>query len=224
MTRAGLLGNALLFQLGWFACVLGAADNRPLAGVLVVGGIALLALRQSSDPRRHALLLIAAAAAGLLCDSLLVHFGWLEFGAHAGAAAGPVGADAAGDALVATAGTAAGTAAGIAAGIAAGHAADAAGHGLSPAWMVALWVNFACTLHASLRWLLGRPLLAALLGALGGPLSYAAGARLGALSLGGDATGSLVAVAIEWAVALPLLTLLAARVLPRAGAAPDVGS
>jgi len=212
MTRAGLLGNALLFQLGWFACVLGAAGNRPLAGVLVVGGIALLTLRQSSDPRRHALLLVAAAAAGLLCDSLLVHFGWLDFGAVAGAGAGTTAAGATSGALVAAAGTAAGT------------AADAAGHGLSPAWMVALWVNFACTLHASLRWLLGRPLLAALLGAVGGPLSYAAGARLGALSLGGDATGSLVAVAIEWAVALPLLTLLAARVLPRAPAARGAGS
>ncbi len=184
MTRAGLIGNALLFQLGWFACVLGAAEGRPLTGVLLVGGIALLTLRGSADPRRHALLLIAAAAAGLMCDSLLAHFGWLSFGALSSASAGSTG--------------------------------EAAGAALSPAWMVALWVNLACTLHASLRWLLGRPLLAALFGALGGPLSYAAGARLGALSLGGDTTVSLGAVAVEWAVAMPLLTLLAARVLPQA--------
>lgn len=75
--------------------------------------------------------------------------------------------------------------------------------------MVALWVNFATTLHTSLRWLLGRHALAALLGALGGPASYYAGARLGALTFPADPTVSLIVLALVWSVAMLLLLKLA---------------
>jgi hypothetical protein len=85
-------------------------------------------------------------------------------------------------------------------------------------WMVGLWVGFAATLRHSFRLVLGRPLLAAALGAGGGPFSYWAGERLGALTL---SEGGLVAVGIEWALALPALAWLAARRLapPTAAAA-----
>jgi hypothetical protein len=52
-----------------------------------------------------------------------------------------------------------------------------------PPWMVALWMLFATTLNSSMAWLAGRRRLAAVLGAVCGPLSYAAGARLGAIEL-----------------------------------------
>ncbi len=74
----------------------------------------------------------------------------------------------------------------------------------SPIWMVALWANFAATLRWSLAWLDGRYAAGALLGALGGPLAYYAGARLGAVSFENPAAG-LIAVAAEWAIATPLL-------------------
>jgi hypothetical protein len=80
---------------------------------------------------------------------------------------------------------------------------------ISPLWMVALWVNFATTLHTSLRWLLGRYALAALLGALGGPLSYYAGARLGALTFPVDPAASFIVLALVWGVAIQLLLKLA---------------
>lgn len=51
---------------------------------------------------------------------------------------------------------------------------------LAPLWISALWVAFLLTLNHSLRWLQGRPGLALLFGALGGPVSYWAGVRLGA--------------------------------------------
>jgi hypothetical protein len=82
---------------------------------------------------------------------------------------------------------------------------------LSPPWMVALWVNFGTTLSTSLRWLEGRPLLSALLGAAGGPSAYAGGAGLGAASIGEPSSLSLVMVGAAWAAALPLAVDLAAR-------------
>jgi hypothetical protein len=75
---------------------------------------------------------------------------------------------------------------------------------LSPPWMVLLWVNFATTLNVSMGWLRGRSLLAAFFGAVGGPLAYASGARLGAM-LHSPGIENLVFVGLAWAMALPLL-------------------
>src|SRR5690348_6620275 len=54
---------------------------------------------------------------------------------------------------------------------------------VAPYWMLSLWAAFATTLHHSMRWLMRRPAVAALGGAIGGPLAYLAGERLGALQL-----------------------------------------
>ncbi len=51
--------------------------------------------------------------------------------------------------------------------------------GLAPHWIVAMWALFATSLNLSMSWLKGRPRLAALFGAVGGPLAYLSGARLG---------------------------------------------
>jgi hypothetical protein len=75
----------------------------------------------------------------------------------------------------------------------------------STLWMVGLWVGFAATLRYSFRLVLGRPALAAALGAVGGAFAYWAGARLGALTLG---EGGLVAIGLAWALALPWLAYL----------------
>jgi hypothetical protein len=69
---------------------------------------------------------------------------------------------------------------------------------------------FATTLNVSLRWLRSRPLLAAGLGAIGGPLAYAGGAGLGALNLETSPL-SIGALGIGWALAMPLLLVAAAR-------------
>ncbi len=80
---------------------------------------------------------------------------------------------------------------------------------LSPPWMVALWINFAATLRSSLAWLSPRPFLGGLLGFFGGPLSYWAGERLGAIELAG--AWSLAVLAVAWAFAVPCLFVLAKR-------------
>ena len=53
---------------------------------------------------------------------------------------------------------------------------------ICPSWMAALWVGFASTLNHSMRWMKGRYLLGAVFGAIGGPVSYYAGLRLGAVN------------------------------------------
>lgn len=73
-----------------------------------------------------------------------------------------------------------------------------------PLWMVALWVNFAATLRVALSWLAGRYALGAAVGAVAGPLAYLGGERLGAI-----AVQQPLGVALEWAIATPLLLWLA---------------
>jgi len=79
---------------------------------------------------------------------------------------------------------------------------------LSPPWMVFLWLNFAATLNVSLSWLRGRYILATVFGAIGGPLAYYSGARMGATealpSLGG-----MLFLALGWGCMTPVLVWLA---------------
>ncbi|MEZ5649769.1 MAG: DUF2878 domain-containing protein [Burkholderiaceae bacterium] len=80
-----------------------------------------------------------------------------------------------------------------------------------PVWILAMWALFAIVLREPLRWMHGRPLLAASFGAVGGPFAYAAAARLDACRFG-DGAQPVLALAIGWAVAMPLLLALARRV------------
>lgn len=80
---------------------------------------------------------------------------------------------------------------------------------VSPPWMVALWLNLATALHTSLSWLTGRYIVAAILGAVTGPLSYYAGARLGALTFNPNPVASLAVLALVWGIAMPGLVRLA---------------
>jgi hypothetical protein len=82
--------------------------------------------------------------------------------------------------------------------------------GTAPYWIVALWVLFATTLNVSLAWLKRRLALAAAFGAIGGPLSYLGGAKLGALSFGNEGA-ALIALSLGWAALTPLLLRLAVR-------------
>ena len=79
---------------------------------------------------------------------------------------------------------------------------------LCPPLMVALWMIFATTLNGSMGWLAGRFGLGAALGAVFGPLSYLAGARLGAIELHANTPLALAAIAAAWACAMPTLLWL----------------
>jgi len=82
---------------------------------------------------------------------------------------------------------------------------------LPPPWMVLLWMQFAATVNYSMHWLARRPWTAALFGAIGGPLAFIGGARLGVVVFHPAVWPSLLSLALVWAVAMPLLLAIAAR-------------
>lgn len=160
--------NFVACQAAWFACVLGGANDRALAGTMVVGAVIGLHLALAQRRLPEALLIAVAAVIGLVWDSALVALGLMSY---------PAGNFAA---------------------------------GLAPYWIVAMWALFATSLNLSMAWLKGRPWLAVPFGAVGGPLAYLAGERLGGLQMP-DPVLALGVQALGWAVLLPMLTHLAAR-------------
>lgn len=74
-----LMINALAFQVGWWAVVLGAAQDHAAAGLLVVGLVLAWHLARVRPGRAEAALIAGAACIGLAFDSLLLATGWLEF-------------------------------------------------------------------------------------------------------------------------------------------------
>jgi hypothetical protein len=72
-----------------------------------------------------------------------------------------------------------------------------------PFWLMVIWLGLAITPHHSLAWLKNRALLSMFFGALGGPLAYWAGARLGAASFTWPLLSSLGILAIVWALLWP---------------------
>lgn len=85
--------------------------------------------------------------------------------------------------------------------------------GFAPYWMLSLWAAFATTLNHSLRWIVRRPVAATLLGAIGGPLAYLAGSKLGALDLASLQT-TLPMIGVAWGIAMAALSLIAMHLQP----------
>jgi hypothetical protein len=107
--------------------------------------------------------------------------------------------------------------------VAQGHVAYPAGQPvawLAPYWMVALWGEFAIALNVTLRWLKVRPLLAGVLGAVFGPLSFMGGVRLGGARFV-DQPAALITLALMWAVLMPLVMALSCRLDGVAVPAPE---
>ncbi len=165
-TTAGMIFNFVAFQIGWFACVLGAAHGQPWTGVVIAAAVVAVHAARAALPAPELKLVAIALVTGAVWDSALASLGWIDF----------------------TAGTLV--------------------SGIAPPWIIALWALFATTLNISLDWLKGRWLAAALFGAIGGPLSYWAGVRLGAVVFV-EPVPALIALGVGWAVITPLLLLLA---------------
>ncbi|TAJ19071.1 MAG: DUF2878 domain-containing protein [Planctomycetota bacterium] len=90
-------------------------------------------------------------------------------------------------------------------------AAESWPQALAPPWVPALWAAFAALPRHSMAWLVPRPAAAALFGALGGPLSYWAGVRMGAVGIPHSAALTYAVLAAEYAIATPLVLRLASR-------------
>jgi hypothetical protein len=81
---------------------------------------------------------------------------------------------------------------------------------LVPIWIIGLWIAFASTLNASLRWLHDRRLIATIFGVIGGPLAYMAAEKLGAVSMTITPSSHIV-LAIGWGVLTPLMVHLSKK-------------
>lgn len=168
LPMATVVTNVVLFQVGWFACVLGAANGVPWIGLVAVGAVAAWHIAQARDRSAELRLLLLATGLGALFETLLARTGWMQFNAGVWVA------------------------------------------GMAPAWMVVLWANFATMLNVSLRPLRDRLLLVALLGAVGAPIAYFGGSRLGALELT-EVAPALIAVGAGWLLLAPVLFVAARR-------------
>ncbi len=162
--------NVVGQQVGWFACVIGAAHGHPILGAGTGVVITLLHMAAVPDRRGELRLLALAAGLGLVFETTLQAAGLLTYASPWYAVPW-----------------------------------------LCPPWILVLWIQFASTLRYGLRWLLPRPVLAVALGAVGGPMAFRAGQALGAVRFAPEAWRSLAALALVWAVAMPLLTAAARR-------------
>lgn len=81
---------------------------------------------------------------------------------------------------------------------------------VAPHWMAALWLLFAVQLNTLFRWLHGRWLVSAIMGAVAGPIAFRAGSLLGAVEFPVLATG-MMALALGWLFLFPAMIWLAAR-------------
>ena len=84
-----------------------------------------------------------------------------------------------------------------------------------PIWLATIWIGLATLPHHSLWWMRSRILVNILFGALGGPLAYWGGTRLGAASFPLSLEYSLLVLAVVWAVLWPLVMSFAGRQRPR---------
>ncbi len=80
-----------------------------------------------------------------------------------------------------------------------------------PLWIISLWLLFAATVALPARRLLTSPIIAGILGAVVGPLAYLGGGALGAIETNRN---GLIVVGIFYALATPILVLVANQLLP----------
>ncbi|MEJ2440127.1 MAG: DUF2878 domain-containing protein [Gammaproteobacteria bacterium] len=74
--------NFILFQIGWFACVLSSAAGHPSLGALIAGAIIAWHVWQARRPSQEISLILVAMLIGMLWDSLLVWQSLLDY--HSG--------------------------------------------------------------------------------------------------------------------------------------------
>jgi len=79
LSKSSMLANAVLFQLGWFACVLGAARGHPWTGTALAACIVAWHIRRAAWPTDEIRLLALVVLIGAAWDSLLVTLGWIAY-------------------------------------------------------------------------------------------------------------------------------------------------
>lgn len=168
MSTKRVVLNFVLFQLGWFACVLGAANQMPWLGFVIAASLAGIQLVFIANPVKELQLMLVASVIGSTFDQLILNHGVVHYQANGWSPT------------------------------------------IVPVWIIGLWVVFASTLNASLRWMRHRYVVAVLFGAIGGPLAYMAAEKLGAVTLTITPSSHIV-LAVGWGLLTPLLMFLSKK-------------
>jgi hypothetical protein len=167
------IANFILFQLAWFAAIIGGARGWPILGALPA--IVVVAIHLGSNLpqlKREAILVFGVTALGVIVETAFIAFGALHY------------------------------------------ARTNDNTALPPIWIIALWFAFGTSPHGSLRWLSGRIWYQPFLGAVFGPLSYLAGVRLGAATMGEPIVVSLAVIGCGWGLAMVFIFKMADRLVP----------
>lgn len=168
MSTPRIILNFVLFQLAWFACVLGAANQLPWLAFVIAGSLVGIQLAFIPNPIKELQLMLIVCVIGAIFDQMVLNHGVVFYQANGWSPA------------------------------------------LVPIWIIGLWIAFASTLNASLRWLRDRRLIAVLFGAIGGPLAYMAAEKLGAVTLTITPSSHIV-LAVGWGALTPLMMHLSKK-------------
>jgi Protein of unknown function (DUF2878) len=71
------LVNVVQFQIGWFACVLGAASGRAWTGAMIALALVAFHFARAENLPAELALVVVAAAFGVVADTALIQLGWL---------------------------------------------------------------------------------------------------------------------------------------------------
>lgn len=82
MPTSRLIINFVLFQIGWFACVIGAAKQLPWLGVIVVACIFVWHVNQAKQAKPELILLLIALLIGGIYDQLMLSSNLITYQSH----------------------------------------------------------------------------------------------------------------------------------------------
>jgi hypothetical protein len=77
-----LLVNFIGFQVGWFACVLGAANDKELLGMIIALGIVVYHVVSQADLINELKLVLVAVVIGLLWETWVLNLNILHYPSH----------------------------------------------------------------------------------------------------------------------------------------------
>jgi hypothetical protein len=82
MPKPQIIINFILFQIGWFACVLGAAKQAPWLGVITVLLVVLWHLSQAKNAQPELILLAITIVIGAAFDQIMLSSNLISYQAH----------------------------------------------------------------------------------------------------------------------------------------------
>ena len=71
--------NFILFQIAWFACVIGAGQGMPWLGVVITGLVLMWHLYQTKNVKSEVLLMLCALLIGASYDQSMLSLGYISY-------------------------------------------------------------------------------------------------------------------------------------------------